>query len=223
MGLAIFDLDNTLLAGDSDYLWGKFLAAQGEVDGEVYEQTNQRFYDEYKAGKLDIFEFLAFSLEPLTRISTEHLSQLHQQYMAEIINPLIQPAAQELVEQHRKQGDTLLIITATNSFITSPIARAFGIEELLATEPEIIDGRYTGKVDGVPCYQEGKVVRLIEWLSNKELDLEDSWFYSDSHNDLPLLNRVTHPVAVNPDDILRQEAETRGWKIIDLHAEHLVM
>jgi HAD superfamily hydrolase (TIGR01490 family) len=222
VGLAIFDLDNTLLAGDSDYLWGKFLAKQGEVDGDAYEQTNQRFYDEYKAGKLDIFEFLAFSLEPLTRISTERLGQLHQQYMAEVINPLIQPAALELVEQHRRQGDTLLIITATNSFITTPIARAFGIEELLATEPEMIDGRYTGKVDGVPCYQEGKVVRLIEWLSKRELDLEDSWFYSDSHNDLPLLNRVSHPIAVNPDDILRQEAETQGWKIIDLHAEHLV-
>ena len=218
MSLAIFDLDNTLLAGDSDYLWGKFLAEQGEVDADSYERTNQKFYDEYKAGELDIFEFLAFSLEPLTRISSEHLIQLHNQYMKEVIEPLIQPAAIELVEQHRQQGDTLLIITATNRFITAPIARAFGIDELLATEPEMIDDRYTGKVAGIPCYQEGKVIRLIEWLSNKELDLANSWFYSDSHNDLPLLNRVTHPVAVNPDETLRQEAETQGWKILDLHS-----
>jgi len=218
VSLAIFDLDNTLLAGDSDYLWGKFLAEQGEVDADSYERTNQKFYDEYKAGELDIFEFLAFSLEPLTRISSEHLIQLHNQYMKEVIEPLIQPAAIELVEQHRQQGDTLLIITATNRFITAPIARAFGIDELLATEPEMIDDRYTGKVAGIPCYQEGKVIRLIEWLSNKELDLANSWFYSDSHNDLPLLNRVTHPVAVNPDETLRQEAETQGWKILDLHS-----
>jgi len=211
-------LDNTLLAGDSDYLWGKFLAEQGEVDADSYERTNQKFYDEYKAGELDIFEFLAFSLEPLTRISSEHLIQLHNQYMKEVIEPLIQPAAIELVEQHRQQGYTLLIITATNRFITAPIARAFGIDELLATEPEMIDDRYTGKVAGIPCYQEGKVIRLIEWLSNKELDLANSWFYSDSHNDLPLLNRVTHPVAVNPDETLRQEAETQGWKILDLHS-----
>lgn len=217
MSLAIFDLDNTLLAGDSDYLWGKFLAEQGEVDAESYERTNQKFYDEYKAGQLDIFEFLAFSLEPLTRISGERLAQLHDQYMKEVIEPLIQPAALKLVDQHRQQDDTLLIITATNRFITDPIAKAFGINELLATEPEVIDGRYTGKVAGIPCYQEGKVIRLIEWLSNKQLDLDNSWFYSDSHNDLPLLNRVTHPVAVNPDDTLRQEAETQGWNILDLH------
>ena len=220
VSLAIFDLDNTLLAGDSDYLWGMFLAEQGEVDAESYEQTNRKFYDDYKEGKLDIFKFLAFSLEPLTRLSSERLAALHKQYMQQIIQPLIQPAAIELVDQHRKQGDTLLIITATNSFITRPIAKAFGIDELLATEPEVIEGRYTGKVDGIPCYQEGKVVRLIEWLSKRELDLEDSWFYSDSHNDLPLLNRVTHPIAVNPDDTLRQEAEANGWKIIDLHIQH---
>ena len=221
MSLAIFDLDNTLLAGDSDYLWGKFLAEQGEVDAESYEKTNQKFYDDYKAGTLDIFEFLAFSLEPLTRISTKRLAQLHDQYMQEVINPLIQPTALELVDRHRRQGHTLLIITATNRFITAPIARAFGIDELLATEPEMIDGRYTGKVAGIPCYQEGKVVRLIEWLNDKELDLSNSWFYSDSHNDLPLLNRVTHPIAVNPDTTLKQEAETHGWDILDLHGtEH---
>jgi HAD superfamily hydrolase (TIGR01490 family) len=221
VSLAIFDLDNTLLAGDSDYLWGKFLVDHGEVDGESYERINQQFYEDYKAGTLDIFEFLSFSLEPLTRIDMQQLTKLHAQYMQEVIDPLIQPAAVELVDLHRQQGDTLLIITATNSFITRPIARAFGINELLATEPEIIDGRYTGKVSGTPCYKEGKVIRLNEWLADKHINLNDSWFYSDSHNDLPLLNRVAHPVAVNPDETLRQEAETHGWKIIDLHTEHI--
>ena len=217
VSLAIFDLDNTLLQGDSDYLWGKFLVDQGEVDGDTYEQTNQKFYDDYKAGQLDIFAFLAFSLEPLTRISAERLSALHSQYMEEVISPLILPAAVELVEKHRQQGDTLLIITATNHFITKPIATAFGIDELLATDPEMIDGRYTGKVSGTPCYKEGKVVRLEGWLKENDINLNGSWFYSDSHNDLPLLNRVTHPVAVNPDDVLRQQAETHGWSILDIH------
>ncbi len=219
MSLAIFDLDNTLLAGDSDYLWGKFLVDQGEVDGALYERTNQKFYDDYKAGRLDIFAFLAFSLEPLTRLSPERLSILHAQYMQEVITPLIHPAAVELVEKHRQQGDTLLVITATNRFITAPIAQAFGIDELLATEPEMIDGRYTGKVSGTPCYQDGKVIRLTKWLQDKNIDLQGSWFYSDSHNDLPLLNQVSHPVAVNPDETLRQEAETQGWNILDLHPE----
>ena len=217
MSLAIFDLDNTLLQGDSDYLWGKFLVDQGEVDGETYEQTNQKFYDDYKAGELDIFAFLAFSLEPLTRLSADHLAELHAQYMREIIKPLILPAATALVDKHRQQGDTLLIITATNHFITAPIATAFGINHLLATDPEIIDGRYTGKVSGTPCYQEGKVIRLKKWLQENNFDLENSWFYSDSHNDLPLLKKVTHSVAVNPDDVLRQEAEKHGWKILDIH------
>ena len=217
MSLAIFDLDNTLLQGDSDYLWGKFLVDQGEVDGDTYEQTNQKFYDDYKTGELDIFAFLAFSLEPLTRLSSDRLAELHAQYMREIIKPLILPAATALVEKHRQLGDTLLIITATNHFITAPIATAFGIDELLATDPEIIDGLYTGKVSGTPCYQDGKVVRLEKWLQENDADLEDSWFYSDSHNDLPLLNKVTHPIAVNPDEILRQEAEERGWNILDIH------
>lgn len=219
MSLAIFDLDNTLLAGDSDYLWGKFLVEKGEVDGESYEKTNQKFYDDYKAGQLDIFEFLSFSLEPLTRLSNDRLASLHSQYMKEVIEPLITPEALELVDQHRRKGDTLMIITATNRFITEPIARAFGIEELLATDPEVIEGRYTGKVSGVPCYQEGKVVRLNDWLNEKNIDLTNSWFYSDSHNDLPLLNKVTNPVAVSPDEILRAEAVKKGWKIIELHNE----
>ncbi len=217
MALVIFDLDNTLLAGDSDYLWGKFLVDQGEVDGEVYESTNRRFYDDYKAGTLDIFAFLKFSLEPLTRISNERLTKLHNQYMNEVIQPLVTSNALSLVDQHRQMGDTLLIITATNHFITAPIAKVFGIENLLATDPEMIEGRYTGNVAGTPCYQDGKVVRLNTWLDEHHQDLNGSRFYSDSHNDLPLLSKVDHPIAVDPDDILRQHAIDNDWKIMNLH------
>lgn len=217
MSLAIFDLDNTLLAGDSDYLWGRFLVQQGLVDGKHYEKTNQRFYDEYKAGRLDIYEFLAFSLHPLTLFSQEELYALHARYMQEMINELITPQARALVEQHRHQGHTLLIITATNSFITAPIARAFGIPHLLATQPEMIDGRYTGKVSGTPCFQQGKVENLHQWLKDHNMSLSESWFYSDSHNDLPLLYEVTHPVAVDPDAQLRDVAEQRNWPILHLH------
>lgn len=217
MSLAIFDLDNTLLAGDSDYLWGKYLAEQEIVDAHWYEQENQRFYDAYKEGTLDIFEFLAFSLQPLTKFSLEQLNELHQRYMQTIIEPLITPEAQALVDKHRQRNDTLLIITATNRFITAPIAKAFGIENLLATEPELVDNKYTGKVTGTPCYREGKVERLHSWLADNNENLDNSWFYSDSHNDLPLLNEVTYPVAVNPDEQLRQSAEQHNWPIIQLH------
>ncbi len=217
MALAIFDLDNTLLAGDSDYLWGKFLVDQGEVDGELYESTNQRFYDDYKAGTLDIFAFLKFSLAPLTRLTDQRLAELQNQFMDDIIQPLVSPNALALVDKHRQSGDTLLIITATNSFITSPIASVFGIEHLLATEPELVDGRYTGKVAGTPCYQDGKVIRLESWIAEHNQNLIDSWFYSDSHNDLPLLSKVAHPIVVDPDDILRRHAQDHGWKILHLH------
>lgn len=217
MSLAIFDLDNTLLAGDSDYLWGQFLVQQGLVDGKEYEETNQRFYDEYKAGRLDIYKFLAFSLHPLTLFSPSMLHEMHGQYMHQMIDKLITPQALALVEKHRQQGDTLLIITATNSFITKPIAHAFGIPHLLATEPEMVDGRYTGKVSGIPCFQDGKVKNLHRWLNDHNMSLQESWFYSDSHNDLPLLYEVTHPVAVDPDPQLRQVAEERNWPIMHLH------
>ena len=217
MTLAIFDLDNTLLAGDSDYLWGQFLVKQGLVDGKQYEATNQRFYDDYKAGRLDIYEFLAFSLHPLTLFTPAQLQDLHARYMHEMIDSLITPQARALVEQHRQQGHTLLIITATNSFITAPIARAFGIPHLLATEPEMIEGQYTGKVSGIPCFQAGKVTNLHQWLHDHDITLADSWFYSDSHNDLPLLYEVAHPVAVDPDPQLRQVAEQRNWPIVHLH------
>ena len=217
MSLAIFDLDNTLLAGDSDYLWGQFLARQGVVDGKWYEQENSRYYAAYVAGTLDIFEFLAFSLKPLADLDPQRLQQLHAQYMTECIQPLIRPSAIDLVKRHRAQGDTLLIITATNRFITAPIAHAFGIDHLLATDPEMVAGRYTGKVSGVPCFRDGKVIRLQHWLAEQQQSLRDSWFYTDSHNDLPLLNQVTHPVAVDPDPTLRDVANQRGWHILALH------
>lgn len=220
MSLAIFDLDNTLLAGDSDYLWGQFLVQQGVVDQHQYESKNQHFYDEYKLGKLDIFEFLGFSLAPLSQHDMPTLKKWHQQFMQDIIQPLISPAAIELVEKHRRQQHTLLIITATNHFVTAPIAKAFGIDNLLATDPEIKDGRYTGKVAGTPCFKEGKVTRLHAWLAETGFDLQESWFYSDSHNDLPLLQQVTYPFAVNPDDTLRDYAQRHDWPILKLHNEH---
>ncbi|WP_428623990.1 HAD family hydrolase [Sedimenticola sp.] len=216
MPLAIFDLDNTLLNGDSDHLWGVFLSEQGIVDGDWYERENDRFYQEYKEGRLDIFEFLRFSLKPLSEHSPTQLKQWHQAFMREKIEPILLPAGRALVERHRTAGDTLMIITATNAFVTAPIAAAFGIEHLLATEPEMIEGRYTGEVAGTPCFREGKVTRLNQWLAQHQQDLAGSTFYSDSHNDLPLLNRVAHPVAVDPDDTLAQHAREQGWPIITL-------
>ncbi len=216
MPLAIFDLDNTLLQGDSDHLWGQFLAEQGIVDGDWYEQENDRFYREYQEGRLDIFEFLRFSLKPLSQHPPAQLQQWHQTFMHEKIDPILLPAARALVERHREAGDILLIITATNAFVTAPIAAAFGIEHLIATDPEMIDGRYTGNVAGTPCFQEGKVIRLNQWLEQHQQNLAGSSFYSDSHNDLPLLKRVDHPVAVDPDAILAQHARARDWPIISL-------
>lgn len=216
MSLAIFDLDNTLLGGDSDYLWGRFLVEREIVDGERYERENQRFYDEYKAGTLDIFEFLEFSLAPLARHDRAQLQRWHADFMAEKIAPIMLPAARELLAKHRRQGDYLLIITATNAFVTAPIAEALGVDHLLATEPEQRDGAYTGKVAGTPCFKEGKVERLEQWLAETGRNLAGSWFYSDSHNDLPLLERVSHPVAVDPDETLAAHAEAKGWPILSL-------
>ena len=216
MGLALFDLDNTLIAGDSDYLWGCFLVEQGIVDGKLYESENQRFYDLYKIGKLDIHEFHKFQLKILTQHSMETLEQWRSRYIEEKITPVLLTKAEALIEQHRQQQDTLVVITATNRFITGPIAELYNIQHLLATEPEIINGRYSGAITGVPCFQDGKVEQLESWLETRQLTLDDSWFYSDSHNDLPLLNRVSHPVAVDPDEILKQHAEEHGWPVISL-------
>ncbi|MES9939849.1 MAG: HAD family hydrolase [Candidatus Thiodiazotropha sp. 6PLUC2] len=218
MALAIFDLDNTLLAGDSDYLWGRFLVEQGIVDGEIYERENQRFYDDYKAGELDIHDFLRFSLNPLSKHSPEKLRQWRDLFMQEKISPIINENAQQLVDKHRQAGDSLLIITATNSFVTTPIAKRFGIDHLIATEPETLDGQYTGEVAGVPSFREGKVSRLNEWLEEFGQNLDGSWFYSDSHNDLPLLEQVENPVAVDPDQTLAEIAKQRNWPIMHLHS-----
>lgn len=216
MSLAIFDLDNTLLSIDSDHAWGEFLLEQGAVDPVAYREANERFMADYEAGTLDIHAFLAVALKPLADNSPEQLAAWHQQFMASKIEPHILPKGEELLARHRSRGDTLLIITATNRFITGPIAERLGVDDLIAVEPEIVDGRYTGRVKGTPSYREGKVVRLEEWLADKDLTLDDAWFYSDSHNDLPLLEKVDHPVAVDPDPTLREVAEARGWRIISL-------
>jgi len=216
MSLAIFDLDNTLLADDSDYLWGQFLVDQGIVDSSYYEQENDRFYKEYKEGHLDIYEFLRFSLKPLADNPLQDLLKWRSQFIEEVIRPILLKPAQELINKHQQKGDILLVITATNKFVTEPIVKLYGINHLLATTPEFLDGKYTGNVAGTPCFQEGKITRLNEWLQITGHTLDDSWFYSDSHNDLPLLKRVEHPVAVNPDEKLKQYAEKSNWLIISL-------
>lgn len=216
MSLAIFDLDNTLLSIDSDHAWGEFLVDRGLVDSDAFRRANDEFYRQYQEGGLDIHEYLAFALQPLTGYSMEELTALHAQFMAEYIEPMRLPRAEALIAEHQARGDTCLIITATNTFITRPIAEALGIPEMLGSEPEIVDGRYTGRVSGTPCFQEGKITRLEQWLRGRDIDLAGSTFYSDSHNDLPLMQRVDHPVAVDPDPTLRAEAEKRGWKIISL-------
>ncbi len=219
MALAIFDLDNTLIAGDSDHLWGEFLVRHGHVDRTLYRQENDRFYEEYQQGNLNIQEWLEFQFKPLAAHPATLLNEWRDLFIREDIHPILLPKAGKLIDAHRNRGDTLLIITATNRFITEPIAALLGIEQLIATEPERVDGEYTGSVDGVPSYQEGKITRLNEWLREHDLSMEGSTFYSDSHNDLSLLNRVDHPVAVDPDEILRGVAEEKGWPILSLREQ----
>ncbi len=218
MPLAIFDLDNTLIGGDSDYLWTQYLVEHGIVDGAHYAAENERFYRQYEAGTMDIHEFLRFQLRPLSQHDPAQLQKWRDDFMRQKIDPILLPAAQALLDRHRNQGDTLLIVTATNRFITAPIAARLGVEHLLATEPARHGGRFTGGVEGEPCYQHGKVSRLQQWLREHHSDLRDSWFYSDSHNDLPLLEQVTHPVAVDPNPTLRAQALRRGWPIITLRS-----
>lgn len=215
MALALFDLDNTLLAGDSDYRWGQFLITLHAVDGDAYEQANQKFYADYKAGKLDIHEFARFAFRPLADHSIQQLEAWRQQYLDEVIRPIMTTKGQKKINWHKQQNDEVVIITATNSFITRPIADAFGVEHLIATEPLRDNDRFVAEIHGVPCYQEGKVTRLNTWLESRpDITLENSWFYSDSHNDQPLLEQVTNPVAVDPDEELRQVALLRNWDII---------
>ncbi|ASK17971.1 histidinol-phosphatase [Halomonas sp. N3-2A] len=216
MSLAIFDLDNTLISIDSDHAWGEFLLEQGAVDPVAYREANERFMADYNAGTLDMAAFLEMALKPLAENTPEQLAAWHQQFMVSKIEPNILPKAEELLARHRTKGDTLLIITATNRFITAPIANRLGVDDLIAVDPEIVDGRYTGRVAGTPSYREGKVTRLKQWLEGQEFTMDGAWFYSDSHNDLPLLEQVEHPVAVDPDDTLRKIAEERQWRIMSL-------
>jgi HAD superfamily hydrolase (TIGR01490 family) len=217
--LAIFDLDNTLLAGDSDYLWGQFLVERGVVDGPRYASENRRYYEAYKAGTLDIREFLRFSLRPLREHDPSDLQRWREQFIIDKILPIIPESSRELLRLHREHGHDLLIITATNRFITEPIAAELEVDALLATDPEMRDGRYTGEVAGIPCFQDGKVKRLTAWLEQQQRNYARRWFYSDSHNDLPLLRQVEHPVAVDPDIQLEAEARQRSWPIVSLRRE----
>ncbi|MEO1889195.1 MAG: HAD family hydrolase [Cycloclasticus sp.] len=216
MSLAIFDLDNTLISDDSDHLWGEFLVEQKLVDSDDYARANTQFYNDYCQGKLDINKYLIFALSFLAEHPLEKLHKWRQQFINEKIRPLVLPAAEKLVEKHRAQGDTLMVITATNRFVTQPIVDLFGINNMLATEPELINGRYTGRYLDDPCYQQGKVSRLNAWLISNHTNLENSTFYSDSHNDIPLLEKVTFPVAVDPDSALKQHASDQSWPIISL-------
>jgi HAD superfamily hydrolase (TIGR01490 family) len=219
MKLALFDLDNTLLSGDSDFEWAQFLMSRGVLDREVHEAENLKFFEQYKDGTLDIRAFLDFQLAPLARHSRAELDAWHVQFMAERIRPMIDGKARQLVQQHANQGDLMAIVTATNSFVTAPICGEFGIPHLIATLPEQRDGQFTGKVEGIPSFKAGKVVRVEAWLTSLGHDwssFSSSHFYSDSQNDLPLLRKVSHPVAVDPDDTLRQVAVEAGWPIISL-------
>ncbi|MFQ6573484.1 HAD family hydrolase [Pseudomonas sp. UM16] len=216
MRLALFDLDNTLLGGDSDHAWGDYLCARGILDPVEYQNRNDAFYQDYLAGKLDLTAYLNFSLEILAATEMAQLDEWHRDFMRDCVEPIILPKALALLKKHRDAGDKLVIITATNRFITGPIAKRLEVETLLATECEMVEGRYTGRSTDVPCFREGKVTRLKRWLEENGLNLDDSYFYSDSMNDLPLLEQVNHPVAVDPDPNLRAEAEKRGWPVISL-------
>jgi len=214
--LAIFDLDNTLLAGDSDYLWGQFLGENGYVDAEAHQKENDRYYKDYLEGNLDINAFLEFQFLPLGENDMQTILGWRTRFLDEKILPVMLPKATQLIEDHRNMGHKLLIITATNSFITAPIVELFNIHDLIAAEPEMVNGEFTGKLSGTPSYAEGKVTRYEQWLQENNFQADTSWFYSDSHNDIPLLNMVTHPIAVDPDDVLKVEAEKRDWPIISL-------
>lgn len=216
MGLALFDLDNTLIAGDSDHLWGDFLVSQGRVDAIEHKALNAHFYDQYKNGELNIDEYLAFALGPMAGMTKETLAPLQRQFVRDHIEPILLDAAFALLEQHRALGDTLVIITATNTLVTQPIADRLGVEHLIGCEAEIIEGCYTGKPTGMPSFAQGKVARIQTWCEENKKSMENAVFYSDSHNDLPLLRTVDRAIAVDPDDRLREEAVRKGWDIISL-------
>jgi HAD superfamily hydrolase (TIGR01490 family) len=217
MALALFDLDNTLIAGDSDHGWGEFLCRKGYVDAQAYKDRNNYYLNQYEEGLLDPYEYLEFALQPLTQNDAATLAGWHAEFMQETILPMLLPTAVDLLDAHRNRGDHIVVITSTNRFVVEPIVAALGgAHDILATEPELIDGRYTGKIVGEPCFREGKVRRMAQWLKDKPFSLDDAYFYSDSINDLPLLLEVSNPVVVDPDAALRQEAKQRDWLILSL-------
>ena len=216
MSLAMFDLDNTLIGGDSDYLWGEFLCEKGIIeDTASFQKMNEYFYQQYEVGKLDIYAWAEFSFKVLTEYSIDELNHLRQNFIQQKIEPIFLDKAQSCINQHKENGDTILVITASNTFITAPIAEMYGINHLLATEPEFKDGRFTGKVSGVPCFQSGKIDNLMPWIEKHNKNLKGSYFYSDSHNDLPLLELVDNPVAINGDPRLTSTANKNGWPNLD--------
>ena len=214
--LALFDLDNTLLAGDSDHGWGEFMVAQGLVDGADYGAKNDTFYQDYLAGNLDMVAYAEFALAPLMQYSATELNSIHQQFMQTTVIPMIAPKTQALLKQHRDAGDVLVIVTATNDFITAPIAEHLAIPHLIATPTEIINGRYTGKLSGAPCFQAGKIDKLNTWMAQNGHTIEGACFYSDSHNDIPLLALVEVPIVVDPDTTLQAHALANDWPQISL-------
>ena len=220
MHLALFDLDHTLLTGDSDYEWTQYLVSKGIVDRTTHEARNAEFYEQYKAGTMDIHEFLDFQLRPLADHTRADLEAWHADFMETQIRPRLSQKARELVRKHLDAGDICAMVTATNSFVTGPIARELGIPHLIATIPAQENGQFTGKARGLPSFREGKIARVEAWLEAMGLwwnNFERSWFYSDSLNDLPLLSKVSHPIAVDPDATLRAHAEAQGWTVLNLH------
>ena len=216
MRLAIFDLDNTLLAGDSDHQWGEYLCTRGLVDVDAYRSRNDAFYADYLAGTLDVLAYQNFCQEILGRTDKAQLDEWHAEFMRDCIEPIILAKGEALLAQHQAAGDLVMIITATHRFITEPIAQRLGVKHLIATECGMHEGQYTGELVNVPSFQEGKITRLNTWLAEQKASLAGSYFYSDSHNDLPLLEQVEHPVAVDPDDRLRALAVQRGWSVLSL-------
>ena len=219
--LALFDLDNTLLAGDSDHAWGEFLIERGLVDADSHRAANDAYYQNYLAGELDIHDYVNFTVAPVMSYTEEERNQLHDAFMQKAIRPMILPKSRALIESRQVRGDTCIIITATNDFITAPIAKELGVDILIATQLETIEGKLTGKIQGEPCYHEGKVKKLAVWMQQEacrghHFDLSSAVFYTDSINDLPLLEQVSEPVAVDPDDSLKREAQARQWKVISL-------
>lgn len=220
MKLALFDLDHTLLPLDSDHAWGEFTIQLGWHEGSSFRAMNDRFYDQYKMGSLNLAEYIAFTTEGIRRVGKDAAQAAHRRFMEQVITPAITPQALALLQKHRDAGDTLVLITATNEFVTRPIAKALGFEHLLAVELQTgADGWYNGQIQGVPSFREGKVTRLANWLAERGSNLshiERSVFYSDSINDLPLLEQVQTPVATNPDNHLLAIARERDWQVLNL-------